>query len=64
MNALTEMLSHPYVYRLGWTLVHLLWQGAAVAVLLAIVLLLLRKSTANFRYVAACLALYAAVGIG
>jgi len=57
MNALTEILSHPFVHKLGWTLVHLLWQGAAVALLLGIVLRLLRKSSANLRYVVACSAL-------
>jgi len=57
MNALTEILSHPFVHKLGWTLVHLLWQGAAVAVLLCIVLRLLGKCSANLRYVVACSAL-------
>jgi len=57
MNALTEILSHPFVHKLGWTLLHLLWQGAVVALLLAIVLRFLRKSSANLRYVVACSAL-------
>ncbi|MBC8218756.1 MAG: M56 family metallopeptidase, partial [Planctomycetes bacterium] len=57
MNALSEILSHPFVHKLGWTLLHLLWQGAAVALLLGIVLCLLRKSSANVRYVVACSAL-------
>jgi len=51
------VLSHPIVPRLGWTLVHFVWQGAAVAVLLAVVMLLLRHRSANSRYVAACTAL-------
>jgi len=57
MNTLTEILSHSFVHKLGWTLLHLLWQGAAVALLLGIVLRLLRKSSANLRYVVACSAL-------
>ena len=44
---------------LGWTLVHFLWQGAAVAVLLALANLGLRRATANARYLAACAAMVA-----
>src|SRR5262245_14140957 len=39
------------------TLLHFLWQGAAVGVLFAIALVTLRKSSANLRYVAGCVAL-------
>src|SRR3954465_2349177 len=38
---------------LGWTLVHSLWQGAAVAVLLAIVLRAMGRRSASARYIAA-----------
>ena len=38
-------------------LLHLVWQGVLVALLLWLVLFLLRKSSANARYVAACCAL-------
>jgi len=57
MNALTDILSHQVVYKLGWTLLHLLWEAGVVALLLATVLRLLRKSSANLRYVVACSAL-------
>jgi beta-lactamase regulating signal transducer with metallopeptidase domain/uncharacterized protein involved in exopolysaccharide biosynthesis len=43
--------------RLAWTLLHSLWQGAAVAAVLAIVLVLLRHRAPTTRYAAACLAL-------
>ncbi|MGE5611279.1 MAG: carboxypeptidase regulatory-like domain-containing protein [Bacillota bacterium] len=54
------------VESLGWALVHFLWQGAAVALVLAILLTLLRRSSALARYLAACLALLtlAALPIG
>ena len=42
---------------LGWTLVHSLWQGAVVALLLAVVVGLARSS--RVRYVAACVAMVA-----
>ena len=44
-------------YRLGWTLLHSIWLGAAVAALLATTSLLLRRRSANARYLAACAAL-------
>lgn len=42
---------------LGWALVHFLWQGAAVALVLGVALGAMRRSSAQARYVAACLAL-------
>ncbi len=57
MNALTDILSHQVVYKLGWTLLHLLWQAGIVALLLAILLRLLRRASANLRYIVACTAL-------
>ncbi len=42
---------------LALTLVHFLWQGLAAAMLLAGALVLLRRSTASARYLAACAAL-------
>ena len=57
MNALGALMSNPVVPRIGWTLIHSLWQGAAAAALLALALLLLRRASANARYLAACAAL-------
>ncbi len=57
MLILQNILSQEIVQRLGWTLLHFIWQAAAVALILTILLKLLRKSTANLRYIFACLAL-------
>lgn len=57
MNAILDALRHPLAERLGWGLIHLVWQGAAVALLLAGLLWLLRKRSANARYVCAGVAL-------
>ena len=57
MIILEDILSQEIVQRLGWTLLHFIWQAAAVAFILVILLRLLRKSTANVRYIIACLAL-------
>jgi beta-lactamase regulating signal transducer with metallopeptidase domain/Flp pilus assembly secretin CpaC len=44
---------------LGWTLVHFLWQGICIAAWLKVCLWLLRRSSANQRYLAGCAALAA-----
>ncbi len=38
----------------GWTLLHFVWQGFAAVVLLATLLLMLRRATAHARYLSAC----------
>jgi len=57
MNLLSELLHGPAASRLGETLLHFLWQGAAVAALLAAALGLLRRASANCRYTVGCAAL-------
>ena len=37
MNAMQVLSSQPWVERLGWTLIHFLWQGLSIAVLYAAV---------------------------
>ena len=54
MNRLDGLRSLPWVDAVGWALLHSLWEGAAVAVSLAMVLCLLRRASAQARYVAAC----------
>lgn len=45
--------------RLGWTLVHFLWQGSLIALAHAVVVALLKRHSAQARYLAGCLALMA-----
>ena len=59
MNALLNELHHPALQKFGWSLVHLLWEGIAIAVVLSVALVMLRRRTAQARYVAGCLALAA-----
>jgi GWxTD domain-containing protein len=47
----------PAIHALGWTLLHFLWQGTAVAILLACALRLLSGRSPQIRYVSACCAL-------
>ena len=46
-----------FSYALGWTLVHFLWQGLLVAALLACLLSLLHRRSAQFRYAVCCVAM-------
>ena len=53
----------PVVQALGWTLIHFLWQGAAVALLLAIINAALKDCAANLRYLSSCIALLLMLGL-
>jgi beta-lactamase regulating signal transducer with metallopeptidase domain len=52
-----KLVTDTLIQALGWTLAHFLWQGTAVALLLAAVNAALRRSSANARYFASCAAL-------
>ena len=54
---LEAILSHAVMLRLGWALLHFVWQGAALGALTWGALRLLRQHSANARYAVACLAL-------
>lgn len=66
MTSFENLLSQAIVQRFGWTLLHFVWQGAAVAALLAAGLWFLRRRSADARYVACCsaLLLMAALPVG
>ena len=55
-------LAQPLVTALGWALIHFIWQGALIALLLAIVLRVLRRRSTNARYAVACAALFLMLG--
>lgn len=50
MNYINSFLSSELIDALGWTLLHSLWQGALISIVLAIILLLMRRFTAQTRY--------------
>jgi uncharacterized protein (TIGR03435 family) len=56
LNAMQLLASQPWVERLGWTLLHFLWQGALIAALYASTR---RSVRPNTRYILACVALAA-----
>ncbi|MET0267830.1 MAG: M56 family metallopeptidase [Duganella sp.] len=51
-----------FIFLLGLTLMHFLWQGLVIAGATAVVLALLRNSRAEYRYLVACCALLACLG--
>ncbi|HZL36035.1 MAG TPA: hypothetical protein VFC78_12035 [Tepidisphaeraceae bacterium] len=61
MNALNIWLNglhaSPLTQRLGWMLIHSVWQDTAIAALLAIALLLMRGAGSRARYALACAAM-------
>jgi len=50
-------------YRLGWALIHSLWLGAGIGAGFAAAILLLRRRSANARYLVGCIALVAMVAM-
>jgi hypothetical protein len=59
VTEIPQFLATDLVQRLGWTLLHSLWQGAAVAAAFGVLLLLIPRAKANARYVAGCVSLLA-----
>jgi beta-lactamase regulating signal transducer with metallopeptidase domain/uncharacterized protein involved in exopolysaccharide biosynthesis len=57
MKLLLDLFHHPLTHRVGWALLHSLWQGAFVAVLFGLLRFALRRASARARYFAACLSL-------
>jgi beta-lactamase regulating signal transducer with metallopeptidase domain len=50
MNLSVTVFSEPWVQRLGWVLLHFIWQGTAIALLMALVLRLLAQASSHVRY--------------
>jgi len=48
MTTLTNWLSPSVMHSLGWTLLHFLWQGTAVAALAAVLMALCRRASARY----------------
>ena len=54
MTTLLSLAGQPWARTLGWTLIHFLWQGAALGLLTWLALSLMRGASAQARYGAAC----------
>lgn len=50
MNFLQHVFSEQFIHSLGWTLVHSLWQGALIGLIIAVAMVMLHRYTARLRY--------------
>lgn len=57
MKIIQYLFSTEIIEALGWTLVHSIWQGALVALLVSIILILMHKNSAQVRYFISYMAL-------
>lgn len=57
MKLFDTLVASPAIQMFGWALLHSLWQGIILAILLKGVLSLSRKASSNSRYLMACLTL-------
>ena len=63
MNAFSLLLQADWAERVGWTLLHSLWQIALLAAAYALVSVSLKNRSATVRYCAGCVTLFAMLGL-
>src|SRR5690348_13395300 len=54
MTPLHELIASPLFERLGWVLLHFVWEGFVIAAALAVLLAALRHAAPNVRYLVSC----------
>ena len=54
MTTVIRWLEHPVTETLGWSLLHFLWEGALIAMIVAILLAAMRRSTPQRHYLVLC----------
>ena len=57
MTTLLSILNQPLASQVGWAVLHSLWQGALIGLAFGLARLVLRRRSANARYLAGCLSL-------
>lgn len=63
MEAFNQLISNEITSALGWTLVHIIWQGFAIALILGVVLRLLGNSSSQIRYLISIMSLVMILGL-
>lgn len=58
MDFIQQFISEELIYALGWTVVHSIWQGLLVAIIMALVMQSMQKSSAKLRYEVASISLF------
>lgn len=62
MNSLQYIFSSEAIEAIGWTIIHSLWQGAIVGVVLSVLLLIISRNSAQLKYLVAFFSLFIVVG--
>jgi beta-lactamase regulating signal transducer with metallopeptidase domain len=62
--SLNDLIPPSWLFAIGWTLLHSIWQGAVIAGVCKIGLRLLSHASANARYLFACASLFAMPALG
>jgi prepilin-type processing-associated H-X9-DG protein len=57
MFTIENFISYEVVQKIGWVLLHFIWQAAVIAMVMAVILRIMRRFSANLRYIVACLTL-------
>ncbi|MFC2154937.1 M56 family metallopeptidase [Acidobacteriota bacterium] len=63
MNFISHIASQPLINAIGWTILHSIWQSAAVALGFAILMFFLRRYSSRTRYLIGVMALLLVLGI-
>lgn len=58
MNWSESLFASPFTQSVGWTILHSLWQGALLALVLALLLIVMKKNSASMRYFVASATLF------
>ena len=58
MDFILQYISEELIYALGWTVVHSIWQGLLIAIIMALVMQSMQKSSAKLRYEVASISLF------
>src|SRR5690242_16504541 len=63
VEVMRNLVDAAAVERVGWVLVHSVWEGAVVATVVAVVLSLMRGASAGARYVVGCVGMGVVAGV-
>ncbi len=58
MDFILQYISEELIYALGWTVVHSIWQGLLIAIIMALLMQSMQKSSAKLRYEVASISLF------
>jgi beta-lactamase regulating signal transducer with metallopeptidase domain len=63
MNLLSQLISENLINAIGWTILHSIWQGAAIALGFALLMFFLRRYGSRTRYLVGAMALLLVLGV-